>query len=109
MEWIEARFALIPETNALRLVKMKFFIDDGSAGKIRRMFDAWARFHVLLDEKRFRGINDVCVEIYLRHAASLVFGELDFNFAQSFGVRLGYNFRNKKFSKLTVLSYRTAV
>lgn len=112
LEWMKTHFALIPEHNILRTVRLSLYIKDASESGLCRLFKAWLEFHKLLDGERFRAVKDICVEIYLGWTAMQEFDQMDeFNFpefAQGFPKRRQYKIQNTNFGKSKQFSYHTA-
>lgn len=107
MEWIKTCFTLIPYCNVLRSVRINLIIIDAPKAKLRRLFESWASFHVLLDGALFKATNVVHIKIHLWEIATLVCEELNFNFAQAFAERPQYKFQDVAFGKSKKLSYKT--
>jgi hypothetical protein len=111
LEWMKLHFALVPENNILRTVRLSLSIKDASESGLCRLFKAWLEFHRLLDGERFRAVKDVSVEIYLGWTAMQEFDlldEFDFpEFAQCFPKRRQYKIQDTNFGRSKKFSYHT--
>ena len=109
-EWMKAHFALVPNHNVLRTIRLSLSIKDASESKLYILFKAWLELHELLDKEQFGAVKDVRVEIYLGWTAILEFYQSDFDFpkfAQGFPKRRQYKMQDTNFRKLKRLSYCT--
>ena len=77
LEWMKMCFALAPNYNMLRNIRLNLSIQDASESTLHKLFKAWLELHDLLDEERFRAVKDVYVEIYLGWSAMQEYDRLD--------------------------------